>query len=362
MRILINIPTYKREHLLNRVLTSIETSIQEAKKNIPDLVVNVIISNNDVSTKIKKSEHNDWIEIKNRTVAVSPNENWYSVLLENENKYDAYTIIGDDDFVESDYVKEILHLTANIKDEAIYIRGYRKELFISENCEFLKKEKTDGGIGKEWVYEKLDDSYSVYTPAFISSHLYTDINKLKKIRKYIRCVGGRIFDGSSIPYLLMEPEMIFIAALGLYGKIAVSPNLKVLRGVQIREKIDEPYGIRSWNSGFLMAIYALFTMHKEFDLIDGIESHRVRCANQALCWFFPCLFDRRLKKRDVLFVYRKLGLFKVLNLKLLIMTIRLVLSEKIGIRKRRFVKELKGLEKSSFPEKDFVLIEKIYIN
>ena len=302
---LVVIPTYKRIESLKWVLLSLlQAEIPKTKydccicllNNYPPARQEI----EELVCEIKASVDNSklWIwKLVHREKTIPAIENWYSGIDEIAKDGEIVFLHGDDDLflpwsltsrcnaiLDQDadlLLSKSIHGLVFLPDKkSIYIRGN----FIDSRNENRKSTHLTWKEIASWG------------PAFIGNHCYRNTKKYRDALSlcYQGCDDLSWLDWNT--RTLMIPYYLPFAIKFIEGKLACLNASCVIRGSSLKEKLNSPFGVPGWNSGFLGLTAYLILNNKDLSANIDLNETRIGLSEFASSWYFTFFIDNRIAK------------------------------------------------------------------
>ena len=102
---------------------------------------------------------------------------------------------------------------------------------------------------------------------------------------------------------------LYLACAIVYsgGKVAGIPIQAILRGRDLNEIINSPFGVPSWNHGFIHSCALIVLGNADLYQVTQLNNLRVSYLQEYVRWYLTYFFDSRLKWKVVLETQRRAG-------------------------------------------------------
>lgn len=335
---LVVLPTYRRLDQLEWSLRSVfeadvpmsESARLRVISNYPPGHDQVAVLLDTVRESCPRAEAWD-VDLIRREKTLDPITNWYSAIAEHSHEGEIVFLHGDDDVMLPWGLIDRWDAMQHI-DSSILLTPFISDLvFDGEYCYPPQRLAHEGKN-----IEKLSFSSSLIgTAPFIGSHCYRFDDGYRNAFQVARQWCGEQKWMEEKNATLFIPLYLPLAALINKTGVAGLDAKCVVRGTELAEIIDAPYACRSWNNAYLYGgvfdILTKYPLGSESSL-EGMRDTYIRGAARG---WFPLLFDGRLTAEQ------KWGWAKMVGAKCfsypleIICSLRLLLSEKLRLRKLR---------------------------
>lgn len=302
---LVVIPTYKRLQSLRWTLLSLmqcEIPMVDSERLL------ICIANNSPDTlrkthKIVDQVREDFKHLRwqwmflDRRVTLPPIENWYSAISDLALNNEVVFLHGDDD----------LFLPWSLTSRFNAILEQDADLLLSKSIHgliFLPDKKSvymrsnfidSSNENRKSTYLKWQEIAS-WGPAFIGNHCYRNTKKYKNAISlcYQWCDDLNWLEWDT--RTLMIPYYLPFAIKFIEGKLACINASCVIRGSSLKEKLNSPFGVPGWNSGFLGLTAYLILNNKDLSANIDLDETRIGLSEFASSWYFTFFLDARIPK------------------------------------------------------------------
>lgn len=317
---LVIIPTFKRLESLKWVIISLLNAKLPLLKSKPRLVVlnNYPPNSFAVEELVNKifdehSKSEDWqLLFKHRQKTVPPVVNWYSAINEFAMSEEIVFLHGDDDLFLRNDLKERYEIIVQNKAD-IFVSNFHGGLtFIDEN-KFHTKNYEELINYKE--IPSLNNEKFISSP-FISAQVIKKSSYFDRAYQlchdWINQLNWADFKQTS----LMLPFYLPIAIEFLGGKVISTQKKYVLRGTSLLDRTNSPYGVPTWNSGYV----ALFTQgvltNSDLSKVESLDKARISNMHFVNTWFYTFFFDKRINKYELKATLQRIKINKNLQARL----------------------------------------------
>jgi len=300
---LIVIPTYRRNAALKWVLQSL---VQCRTESIPEPIRVLVVNNypparQEIAAIVAEFSCEKRIEwnILYREETLPPVENWYSAIFATASPNEVVFINSDDDpfmpwslesrFAEIERLGADM-LLAQIDSELFFYKGATR---VYQTPELTHTEQCGAGLlGMEDVFS--------YTPAHLSNHCYRNSKGFRagydKGMSWCNAQDWLDSHNRTIFITLYLPFAILLSG----GSVAGLQTPCTIRGRDTEEIVAAPYGVPSWNHGFIHLCALGVLGNPELGDIQELDRIRVQYRQEFTRWFLTCMWDSRVE-RSVLF-------------------------------------------------------------
>jgi hypothetical protein len=333
---LVVIPTYKRNECLRWVLQSL---IQCHVDKIPDQVRVLVVNNYPPAADEIERIVNEFAQYKQfvwdilyRKKTLLPVENWFSAIFEWAHDDEVVVFNADDDLLlplslEVRYLEIIKSradmLLAQAGPNIFFSKGGEK-IFC---CDTLKHANHSNSVLLDF------GTVQNYAPQHLSNHCYK--NTVAFRHAYEKAMAWC----DEMQWLDYNNRTIFLPlflpfALMLDGRDVSGLSEQVfLRGRDVDEIRKSPFGIPSWNHGFIHSVALSVMGNSALKNIAELDNLRRNYLHEYIRWFPTYFFDPRLQWRNVILAKNMAGITwaQLLSPKLFF-GIKLVIKELAGLR------------------------------
>lgn len=311
---LVIIPTFKRLESLKWVIISLLNSRLPLLDSKPRLVVlnNYPPNSYAVEELVKKifNEHSkseDWqLLFKHRQQTLIPVINWYSAINEFAMSEEIVFLHGDDDLFFKNDLKERYEIIVQNKADILVSEFHGGITFIDEN-KFHTKNYDELISYKE---KPIINKEKFVSSPFISAQV---LKKSSYFDRAFQLCNNWIIEQNWADFKqtsLMLPFYLPIAIEFLGGKVISTQKKYVLRGTSLLDRTNSPYGVPTWNSGYV----ALFTQgvlsNSDLSKIDDLDKARISNMYFVNTWFYTFFFDKRIDKSELKQTLKKIKINK----------------------------------------------------
>ncbi len=300
---LIVIPTYKRNDCLRWVLQSL---VQCRVGKIPE-PIRVLVVNNyppaaaeiaGIVGEFSEYTRFEW-QILYREKTLMPVDNWYSAIFGHALPDEVVFINSDDDLLlplslEARY----LAITASKADMVLGKLG--PNIFFSENGTKLlcldQNIEDNPSVVHTIDYENL----SGFSPQHLSNHCYRNTRGLRVAYEQAMswCDSVTWLD-FNIRTLFLPVYLPLALLLSKRNVIALQSQV-ILRGRDVEEIRKAPFGVPSWNHGFIHAVALIVMDDPVLRPLSQLNDLRISYCKQYIAWFPTYFFDKRLNRNIIL--------------------------------------------------------------
>lgn len=294
---LVIIPTYKRLDSLYWVLYSLMNCDLPAIDKTPRLAIvnnfppyarecEKVVEN--IKTIHQNSKQWEWILI-NRIESLLPINNWYSAINDLAIENEIVFLHGDDDLFIKSSIKNRYDAIINSDADILVSEYYGGLTFIREKCHLSSALQNSNS-----QFPISDSKTNWYSSPFISAVV---LKKGDIFLASLALTNKWIEDQNWAPYAytsLMIPFYLPLASKYLGGKIIYSKRQFVLRGTSLSDRINSPYGVPSWNSGFIDIFkYGILNNCALSNIIE-LAKYRRSTLEFINDWYLTFYLDKRI--------------------------------------------------------------------
>jgi glycosyltransferase involved in cell wall biosynthesis len=354
---LIVIPTYKRNDCLKWVLQSL---IQCRTSNIPEQIRVVVVNNYppaaseiaEIVDHYKRDQRFFW-EILYRKKSLIPADNWYSAIFEKALEDEVVFINSDDDLFTPESL-EIRYQEIIRNDGDLLLSKLGPTVFFHEKAERIlvlnEQPKTTLQVSMRLEIDTLE----AYDPQHLSNHCYRNTARLKQFFNKAMGWCDELYWLDENNRTIFLPLIFSFAIIISGGKVIGVPTPLIIRGQEIEEVRNAPYGVPSWNHGFIHLCALIIMNNKDLLGNKGLDNLRKNYHSTYVSWFLTYIFDRRLGWRVIIDTQRHAG-FKwhsLMSMKIL-KGVRLIVVDWMGLRAYRVKKMVmsESVKTSTFMKK-----------
>lgn len=339
---LIVIPTFNR---LGRLEWTLRSLLQA--KMPPDDAVRICIANNAPGTAAQVAEvveraskrpgaaAAEWIFL-NREQTLAPVKNWYSAIEQIAREGEVVFLHGDDDLFLFNGVVARQAAAVSSGADMLMSRSLHSLYFLPGDVEvypnFDLSTAKRGAAVSQLSWEEIDG----WGPAFMGNHCYRYTAKFREALKlsFDWCDAQTWLDWST--RALMLPYYLPFAVKYCGGKLCGLDSHCVIRGTGIEESLKAPFGVPTWNPGFISLCATGVISNGDLGGIAGLSSAQASLQSMAADWFLTYFCDRRIAPATRRETFRRLGLPKgAFSPRALAKGLSIILSGAAGLRNFR---------------------------
>lgn len=277
----------------------------------------------------------EWIFL-NREQTLPPVKNWYSAIEAQAKEGEVVFLHGDDDLLL--YKGVVSRQTAAVSSGAdmLMSRSLHSLYFLPGDKLVYPSFPTgamlsEGGLaGIEW---REVDSWG---PAFMGNHCYRYTEKFREALKlsFAWCDAQDWLDWNT--RALMLPYYLPFAVKKCGGKLYGLDTPCVVRGTGLEETLKAPFGVPTWNPGFISLCAAGVLSNPDLGPIPDLASAKASLQSLASEWFLTYFVDKRIPVAARKETFARLGLpQKAFSPLALYKGLSLILLGALGLRNSR---------------------------
>ena len=307
---LIVIPTYKRNNCLKWVLQSL---IQCRTDAIPEQIRVVVVNNyppaasdiEEIVSHYRSDQRFCW-EILYRKESLHPANNWYSAIFEKALKDEIVFINSDDDLFTPESL-EIRYQEIIRSDGDLLLSKLGPTIFFHENAERILFPHEQLKVTFQAPIKLEVDTLEAYAPQHLSNHCYRNTTKLKEFFNKAMSWCDELYWLDENNRTIFLPLIFSFAIIISGGKVIGVPIPLIIRGQEIEEIQNAPYGVPGWNHGFIHLCALIIMNNKDLVKYKGMDNWRKNYHSTYVSWFLTYIFDRRLSWGIVIETQRHAG-------------------------------------------------------
>lgn len=301
---LVVIPTYKRLNTLPWVIKSLLNCTIPKLEEKPRLaIVNNFPSNvaeldhliNKIRVDYKNSEKWEWIKI-DRKESLNPIDNWYNAIFELASDNEIVFLHGDDDLFLKDSIEKRYEVFNHQDYNLLLSKAFGGFTFFEDNNAHIVGDHTSLGLD-ESISEITFSNFKNFAPVFIGNNTYKNNLNFRDI--YNEAQKLLLNKQGWIPYnmrTLMMPYYLPLMYLQNNLSVGGLNKICVIRGTSLKDKLNAPFGVPGWNSGFLGLLAYDLLNNEPFRKIASLEHNRKEQLRMAKSWYLTFFMDKRIPK------------------------------------------------------------------
>lgn len=243
----------------------------------------------------------------NRGTTLPPVKNWYSAIEEQSREGETVFLHGDDDLLLAGGVAARRDAAVSSGADILMSRSLHSLYFLPGDKSVYPSFGLPGtdlsGEVSSLRWEEIDG----WGPAFIGNHCYRYTRKFREALKlsFEWCDSQEWLDWST--RALMLPYYLPFAVKLCGGNLSGLEKNCVIRGTGIEESLKAPFGVPTWNPGFISLCATGVMNNPELCGIKEADIARTSLHRMAADWFLTYFVDRRIPPAARRETFRRLG-------------------------------------------------------
>lgn len=248
----------------------------------------------------------EWIFL-NREQTMPPAKSWYSAVQECAREGEVVFLHGDDDLLLPNGVLARQSAALSQGADMVLSRSLHSLFFLPGDMRVYPN-FTLPASGPARVFSLGWEDIDSWGPAFIGNHCYRNTGKFREaLALSFRWCG-------SLDWLdwdtrtVMLPYYLPFAIKFCGGSLTGLDSHCVIRGTGLEESLKAPFGVPTWNPGFISLCATGVLDNKDLSGVRNISSALASLQSQASDWFLTYFVDKRIKPETRRETFRRLGL------------------------------------------------------
>ncbi|MHB0995544.1 MAG: glycosyltransferase family A protein [Elusimicrobiales bacterium] len=244
----------------------------------------------------------------NREKTLPPVENWYSAIKSQAKEGEVVFLHGDDDLLLPGGAAARQAAAASAGADMLMSRSLHSLYFLpGDERVYPSFGPAAGPAGAELSdlgWEDIDG----WGPAFMGNHCYRYTPKFREALElsFKWCDKQEWLDWNT--RALMLPYYLPFAVKLCGGRLLGLDSACVIRGTGLEETLKAPFGVPTWNPGFISLCATGVMSNRDLAGIGGLRTAHASLQSMASDWFLTYFIDKRIKPETRKETFKRLGL------------------------------------------------------